>query len=47
MDRLSVMGIVEVIPPAPELLSIRRQMKHYLRHRILEQLLLVMRRILI
>lgn len=30
MDRLSVMGIVEVIPRLPELLWIRRQMKHYL-----------------
>ncbi|HAB69140.1 MAG TPA: lipid-A-disaccharide synthase, partial [Gammaproteobacteria bacterium] len=31
MDRLSVMGIMEVLPRIPELLSIRRQMKHYLK----------------
>ena len=30
MDRLSVMGVMEVLPRLPELLSIRRQMKHYL-----------------
>jgi lipid-A-disaccharide synthase len=30
MDRLSVMGVIEVLPRLPELLSIRRQMKHYL-----------------
>jgi lipid-A-disaccharide synthase len=30
MDRLSVMGIMEVLPRVPELLSIRRHMKHYL-----------------
>ena len=29
MDRLSVMGVMEVLPRLPELLSIRRQMKHY------------------
>ncbi len=29
MDRLSVMGMMEVLPRLPELLSIRRQMKHY------------------
>lgn len=30
MERLSVMGVMEVIPRLPELLSIRRQMAHYL-----------------
>ena len=29
MDRLSVMGMMEVLPRLPELLSIRHQMKHY------------------
>ncbi len=30
MERLSVMGVMEVLPRLPELLSIRRQMVHYL-----------------
>ena len=29
MDRLSVMGVMEVLPRLPDLLSIRHQMKHY------------------
>ena len=30
MDHLSVMGIMEVVPRLPKLMSIRRQMRHYL-----------------
>ena len=30
MDHLSVMGIMEVVPRLPKLLSIRQQMRHYL-----------------
>ena len=30
MERLSVMGVMEVLPRIPELFSIRRQMKHFL-----------------